>query len=402
MSSKAHSYRIYRLCRPHRCSAARSSKLATSASTLASSISRLRAVSPHMPMTNNNQPPRSSDRLKSLRARSNIPGGPSSTNPLRRTNARIIPENISTNNINNDIEAAAANNNNNNEPNDANNSAVALIDSASSTNNDSTNNNEQDNETHISNDTNDNDDNTTSGSERSGIYLSPDAYRNLQDTIDALQTQIESYSERWTNALDRIDSLQERNATLQEELHQVCQQPPPAPQAQVPDHSALLQTLINAQLETNRLQLQAQTVNAEARRHNTQYKFPTLKSLTKTDISVWYQKLLTVQQLPKYKDFYDDLASDIIASGAAHPSLNTTLYSEILLHTSAEAETYILSKSHLRGDCVELINDIQQTFNSKWTTVEIQSKQLEWIQMKMTHQETIHEFLHVASSFAMI
>ena len=276
--------------------------------------------------------------------------------------------------------------NNNNEPNNQQiNTTTTIIDSSSSTQSSPKKNPMPDKE-ESSNDPNDNsnddhsfidipnandDDNKTTNS---GVYLDPNEYRSLQDMIEAMQTQIENYSDRWANALDRIEALQERNDRLHEQLTAARAAPPPAP---APDHNDLLQTLINAQNEANRIQEQAKSDEAKARQQSVTHKFPSLKTLNQRDINTWHQKVLTVIQLPKYREFYDDLASDMVASGHNNPTLNTTLYSEILTHTSAEAESYILAKTHLRGDGVALINELQETFNSKWTIVETQQKQLE-------------------------
>ena len=338
--------------------------------------------------------PRSSERLRTLRERvaTSASDALSSTISTSRRNNTTIPTNISTINNSNpiidDINEATNNNASSNENANATNRPndnANVIDSSSSTqsspfnqlqrphqpNNNSRNEESSDNNSHNNND----DDHESSQSQRSGVYLNQDEYRQLQDTIEALQNQIENYSDRWTNALDRIDALQERNDRLHEQLIQARNSAP----APAPDHSALLQAT-------------AKQAEAKARQQNVTHKFPSLKSLNQREVSIWHQKVLTVIQLPKYETFYDNLTSDIVASGHHNPTLNTTLYSEILTHTSAEAESYILAKFHLRGDGVALLNDLQETFNSKWTIVESQQKQLEWISMKMTQSESIHEF----------
>ena len=227
--------------------------------------------------------------------------------------------------------------------------------------------------------------------------------RDLRATINTLQTQLNTYSERRNQATDRVFELQAQNNRLQIDLMTARQTPPapppPPPQQhpQPPQDQAILQQLLAAQQAATAAQEEANRLREQARRDRIREKeesivstFPNFKSFD--DIKTWYQKLVSVISQPRFSQLYDAHTSDIVDSGAHLPALNSALYSEILNNCGKEVETYILSKDHLRNDDIALIWNIYNSYNPTWSALKIRAKTTEWKQTRMDKTESIEDF----------
>lgn len=170
-------------------------------------------------------------------------------------------------------------------------------------------------------------------------------------------------------------------------LLQERQQPPPPPHLAAPPPqapagdpltAAILQRMVAAQeaatlvqQEANRLQ---QAVQAAKRAETSVVTFPKLKLFAEVD--KWYQKLLLVISQPKYSVLYDPIAGEVITDGANHPAENSALYTEIVNNCGPDVEAYILAKDHLRNDGLAVMSTIQNTHNSRWSSIETKEKKM--------------------------
>ena len=153
-----------------------------------------------------------------------------------------------------------------------------------------------------------------------------------------------------------------------------------------------MRQLIDAQQEANRLHELARQEGRRSRIENTATKFPALKILDQNIIDDWYKQVLPMINSPKYRDFYDNRASDIIADGTHLPLLNKLLFNEIYRACSDPVREYILVQHHLSNDGIALLHNLTTTFATPWTTMQKENHLQKWLQLHQDKGEGIRDF----------
>ena len=226
----------------------------------------------------------------------------------------------------------------------------------------------------------------------------------LRDRLTATETQLTNairHTNQLRDANERLEQHINRLETRQEEQEANPQHddsssssssasvpPNPAP----PDTALILQQLVNAQRETNRLQEQVRQDNLLSRLRSTSIKFPSLKLLDQTSISTWYDLVIPLLKKPKYNSFYDPTIQDIVADGSFDADLNSALYDQLVQPASPTVKEYILSKPALQGDGIALLQDLLFTFNRPWTSRERDRHQAAWLTIRQNRNESIQFF----------
>ena len=154
-----------------------------------------------------------------------------------------------------------------------------------------------------------------------------------------------------------------------------------------------MRQLIDAQQEANRLHELARQEDRRSRIENTTTKFPQLKLLERNTIDEWYKQVLPMINGPKYRDFYDNRASDIIADGSHLPLLNEILYNELYRSCSDTVREYILAQD-LNNDGISLLHNITTTFATPWTTMQKENNLQKWLRVHQEKNESIRDFFY--------
>ena len=161
----------------------------------------------------------------------------------------------------------------------------------------------------------------------------------IMAAITALQNRVEASERQHAEALDTIADLEQANIELQFRLNNASNnqrqapvadpnhydsssdddssptrsEPPARPPAVAPlNGQRLLERLVVAQEEFNRLNAAARAEDRRSRIESTSAKFPQLKSLTQDAINDWHQRVLINIKGPKYYVLYDNLTGNIV------------------------------------------------------------------------------------------
>lgn len=185
---------------------------------------------------------------------------------------------------------------------------------------------------------------------------------NLAQVLHSLTQRLQTHENRAVATENEIQMLREQNRILQDRLdeaHAGAQQDDTSSVSSdvsnAPNHAInnngnglnvandLIQRLISAQEESNRLQVEARTADRRARIKDAPVKFPRLQCLSSKSVDTWYTRLMPVLIREKYNCFYDALADDLVPNGAFNPGLNSILFSEIITSLSNSIQDYIYS-----------------------------------------------------------
>lgn len=129
----------------------------------------------------------------------------------------------------------------------------------------------------------------------------------------------------------------------------------------------LIQHLITAQEEANRLHVEARTTDRRVRKEEATTKFPRLQCLSSESVDTWYTRLMPVLSREKYNCFYDALVDDLVPYGAFNPGLNPIVLSEVMASLSNSIQDYIYSQPHLYNNGVTAISGTIATYETSWT-----------------------------------
>ena len=257
----------------------------------------------------------------------------------------------------------------------------------------------------------------TSGSNRSVPEAQPDPQPfqqaaapplELAQAIAALNRRLIEHETRSAANELEITNLRVQNQALEVDLQRARAHQAPAVPDNADDASSvssntnqpnvnnvsntLLERLIAAQEESNRLNEVARIASHRARIEAMSVNIPTLRCISSDTIEDWYTRLLPTLSREKYISFYDHRAADIVPNGAFNPSLNAILFSELMPSLSPSIQDYIYAQPHLFNDGVAVIRDLKSSFDSNWTQLERDSHQHKWMQLRKGPQESFQDF----------
>ena len=231
----------------------------------------------------------------------------------------------------------------------------------------------------------------------------------IMAAITELQNRVQASERQHAEALNTIADLEQANIELQFRLNNAInnQRGPPAADPDPPDSSSdddssttrsdprmrpqpaalandnhLLQRLIAAQEEANRLHAEARAEDRRSRIESTSARLPQLKSLTQDAVNDWHQRVLINIKGPKYHALYDNLTNNVVLMGnAVDADLNTVLFTELMGCFTPAIQRYVISKPDLHNDGTGLLRDLHSTFNPTWSQVEKDNQERLWISL---------------------
>jgi hypothetical protein len=116
------------------------------------------------------------------------------------------------------------------------------------------------------------------------------------------------------------------------------------------------------------------------------------KSGDSTKFWSWYLAIIVQLSLPPWQELYDSIKHDVVSS-MSNAALNGKLYAKLLLSLEGIASQNIISRTHLRGNGVLLLQELVQTYHPKNVLEVIAAKTSQfWDQTKHLSNESIDTY----------